>query len=256
MCELLGISAGKPVDVRNYLKTFYSHSVRHPHGWGLMRASDGAYEIIKEQVCASGSRILSGVVEKTQPQTNMLAHIRLATVGSVKYDNCHPFSGFDASGRRWTFMHNGTIYSAGTKLSKYHEEQVGDTDSERIFLYLMDELNREIILNDAPLNTEQRCRLIDRLTASLSPRNKLNLMIFDGEILYVHKNMRDTLVFRETENGVILSTAPLDSGTWEDLPMTRLFAYKDGKRVYEGAPHGNEFIPTLEYINAMAAMNI
>ena len=35
MCELLGISSAKPMDASGFLKEFYSHSVMHPHGWGL-----------------------------------------------------------------------------------------------------------------------------------------------------------------------------------------------------------------------------
>lgn len=255
MCELLGISAEKPIDARGYLKTFYSHSIRHPHGWGLMREAGGKTEIIKEPVCASGSRIISDAISKTELQTRLLAHIRLATVGARKYDNCHPFTGFDASGRRWTLIHNGTIYS-GVQLSKYLREQSGDTDSERIFLYLLEEINKVIILNDAPLSPEQRFHILDKAAVTLSPRNKLNLMIDDGEFLYVHKNMKDTLVYKETDGGIVFSTEPLDDGEWIQLPMTRLFVYKNGKCVFEGKKHDNEFIPTLEYITALDAMNI
>ena len=255
MCELFGISAKTPVDVRNYLKTFYSHSDRHPHGWGIMRAKDGKTEILKEPICALGSRILSRIIQKTEPQTNLLAHIRLATVGSIKYDNCHPYTGFDMSGRRWTLIHNGTIYS-GIQLARYLQEQTGDTDSERIFLYLIDEINKEMILNDAPLSADMRCRVVDRVVTQLSPRNKLNLMIYDGELLYVHKNMKDTLMYKEIKTGVIISTQAIDDGQWKQFPMTQMLAFKDGVCVFEGGIHGNEFIPTLEYITALAAMNI
>ena len=255
MCELFGISAKSPIDVREYLKTFYSHSVRHPHGWGIMREQDEKTEIIKEAVCASGSRIISQTICGTKPQTNLLAHIRLATVGGMKYDNCHPYTGFDASGRRWTLIHNGTIYS-GIHLAKYLSEQCGDTDSERIFLYLLDEIDKNIMLNNAPLTTIQRCRIIDKAAVTLAPRNKLNFMIYDGELLFVHKNMRNTLVYKETADGLIFSTQPLDDESWQQFPMTQVAAYKGGRLVFRGTPHNYEFIPTLEYITALDAMNI
>ena len=41
MCELLGISSEKEELVNEYLKTFYSHSDKHPHGWGLAYLYDG-----------------------------------------------------------------------------------------------------------------------------------------------------------------------------------------------------------------------
>ena len=255
MCELLSVCTKKPIDVQSYLKSFYSHSIRHPHGWGLMREKDDKVEIIKEPICASGSRIISEVIHKTEPQTNMLAHIRLATVGATKYDNCHPYTGFDTSGRRWTLIHNGTIYS-GTQLAKYLSEQSGDTDSERIFLYVLDEINKEITLSGAYLSITQRCRIIDKIAVQLSPRNKLNLMIYDGEILYVHKNMKDTLVYKKSDSGFIFSTLPLDDEQWEQFPMTQMIAFKDGERIFEGTAHKHEFIPTLECITALDAMNI
>jgi glutamine amidotransferase len=255
MCELFGLSAKTPVDVREYLKVFYSHSVRHPHGWGLMREAGNQIEIIKEPVCASGSRILSETIQKTLPQTNLLAHIRLATVGAKKYDNCHPYSGLDASGRTWTLIHNGTIYS-GVQLAKYLSEQTGDTDSERIFLYLIDEINSAIKKSNSPLSDSSRFEIVNNLAVTLSPRNKLNFMIYDGELLYVHKNMKDTLAYKKLENGIVFSTQPLDDDGWIQLPMTQTFAFKGGECVFEGEAHNHEFVPTLEYITALDAMNI
>lgn len=255
MCELFGISSAAPIDAGDYLRAFFSHSVHHPHGWGIFRELDGKHEIIKEPVRALGSRIIDSVIRKTPPQTNMLAHIRLATVGGTKYDNCHPYTGTDISGRQWTLIHNGTIYS-GTQLVKYLPKQVGDTDSERIFFYLIDEVNKAIKVNKAPLTPEQRFGIIDQLAAALSPRNKLNFMIYDGEILYVHKNMRNTLSYKRVGDGIVLSTEPLDDSGWTPLPMTRVIAYKNGQELLSGKSHGHEFIPTLEYITALDAMNI
>lgn len=255
MCELFGLSAHSPVNVRGYLNTFFSHSVRHPHGWGLMCKKDEKMKIIKESVCASKSHIINDIIHKTEPQTNLLAHIRLATVGATKYDNCHPFSGFDASGRHWTLIHNGTIYS-GMQLSKYLSDQSGDTDSERIFLYILDEINKAIILNNAPLSAKQRFHIIDKIAVILAPRNKLNFMLYDGELLYVHKNMKDTLVYKDIDNGIVFSTQPLDDEKWIQFPMTQLLTYKDGRLIFKGTRHGNEFIPTLEYITTLDAMNI
>lgn len=254
MCELFGASFSRETDIRDHLRKFYSHSVRHPHGWGLMRRSaDGLTEIIREPVRATGSRINSQVVEETPPQTTALAHIRLATVGTVKHDNCHPFTGFDAVGRRWTMIHNGTIYS-GRQLMSYLNTQSGDTDSERVFMYLMDKVRGSQRTGD--LSPEQRFRLIEDLTAELSPRNKLNLIIFDGELMYVHKNMKSTLYAKQLPDGYIFSTQPLDSEEWEDLPLARVLAYKNGEKVMESSRSSSVFVPNLDYINAMAAMNI
>ncbi len=256
MCELLGVCTKTAVDVHGYMKEFYSHSVRHPHGWGLMRKNEnGNIEIIKEPVCAAKSEILDGVINETSKQSVMLAHIRLATVGATKHTNCHPYTGIDASGRQWTLIHNGTIYS-GTQLAKYLDRQVGDTDSERIFLYLLDKINKAVSDKDAPLTAKERFNVINALVQELSPRNKLNLLIYDGELFYAHKNMQDTLYIKEIKEGVVISTTPLDEDVWQPFPMTELGAFKDGERVFTGDKHENIFVPTLEYITALDAMNI
>jgi glutamine amidotransferase len=38
--------------------------------------------------------------------------------------------------------------------------------------------------------------------------------------------------------------------------MTQTFAFKGGECVFEGEAHNHEFVPTLEYITALDAMNI
>lgn len=38
--------------------------------------------------------------------------------------------------------------------------------------------------------------------------------------------------------------------------MTQLCAFQDGKKVFEGAKHENIFVPALDYITEMGAMNI
>ncbi|MBQ8959772.1 MAG: class II glutamine amidotransferase [Ruminococcus sp.] len=254
MCELFGATFSEEVDIREYLRKFYKHSVRHPHGWGLMRrSSEGLTEIIREPVRATGSRSNSRVVEETVPQSAALAHIRLATVGAVKLANCHPFTGFDAFGRRWTMIHNGTIYS-GRQLMNYLNTQSGDTDSERVFMYLMDKIRDA--QRSGSLSPEQRFGIIEDLTEELSPRNKLNLIIYDGELMYVHKNMKSTLFAKALPKGHIFSTQPLDSDGWEDLPLAKVTAYSHGQKVMESSRTGSVFVPNLDYINAMAAMNI
>lgn len=80
-------------------------------------------------------------------------------------------------------------------------------------------------------------------------------MIFDGEILYIHKNMKNTLSYKELPEGKIFATTPLDE-QFVELPMCKLFAVKDGEFIFESKELTEEFVPTLEYISAMAAMNI
>lgn len=250
MCELLGFTSAHEKDVREYLKEFYSHGIQHPHGWGLMYEDKGERKVYREAVCSATSKTISGIIAEIPLQSSFLAHIRLATVGSIKAENCHPYSQTDNTGRCWTLIHNGTIYS-GRQLMKYLYTQTGDTDSERISLALLDEIN-----NKNPETAKQRFDIVDNFVVSLSKRNKLNLMIYDGELLYVHQNMKDTLYYKAENDSIVFSTKPLDNGNWKSYPMTQLCAFRAGKKVFEGTKHENIFVPTLEYITATDAINI
>lgn len=252
MCELFGFTSAKNTDITGYLSTFFSHSTMHPHGWGMMY-SDGGRQIVREAVCASESVILPEIMKVLPAQKTALAHIRFATVGSIAEENCHPFTGVDNSGREWTLIHNGTVFN-GRQPHRYSAVQTGNTDSERLFLALLDTVN-ERLSKSVPTERE-RFALISDFIADSAPRNKLNLMIYDGELLYVHKNLKNTLSFKRLDEGIVFSTTPLDNGTWVPFPMAQVIAYKNGQEIYRGERHKGVFTPTLEYITAMDAMYI
>lgn len=121
---------------------FAGHSVDHPNGWGIAIFCGKEVNIEKEPVAAYKSSYLKERLRTPLRASNMMAHIRFATRGHMAYENCHPFIKHDQTGRAWTFMHNGTIFSCPL-LSKYLYAQSGQTDSERILLYMIDQINAE-----------------------------------------------------------------------------------------------------------------
>ena len=251
MCELFGFSSSKGKHLQPYLQEFFSHSVRHPNGWGLATFENGIPKVRTEMVSAEKSKVLPAIVNSLPDSQNLLAHIRRATVGGVRQENCHPFVRSDNSGRIWTLMHNGTIFS-GNELNRYKERQNGDTDSERILLYLIDLVNQQMKERGSELCVSDRIHAVEHTVRELSYRNKLNLLIYDGSRLYVHVNMRDTLFVRQQDGGTMFSTVPLGPEGWEPLPLNSLLVYDEGKLVYQGENHRNEYIDvmgriTLEY---------
>lgn len=252
MCELFGFTSKDNTDISSYLRTFFTHSRQNPHGWGIMYENAGRV-ILKEPVSADESSFLSDVVDSLGSQKNLLAHIRFATVGSINEKNCHPFTGTDVSGREWTLIHNGTIFNSRHS-HRYCAVQSGNTDSERFFLSLIDVMNEHI--SRAVPNERERFEIINKFIVENAPRNKLNLMIYDGDMLYVHKNLKNTLCFKRLDDGIVFSTKPLDGGVWIPFPMAQVIAYKNGHEVYRGDRHKGVFVPSLEYITAMDAMYI
>ena len=253
MCELLGFTAAEPMDVSVYLKRFFSHSVRHPHGWGMMYESDGQRTILREPVRACDSTFLEAVIDSMEPQRVAMGHIRFATVGAIREVNCHPHTGCDLSGREWTLIHNGTVFN-GKLNYQYRGKQVGDTDSERLFLALLDDVNERI--RQGNMTEHERFLTVAQFIERIAPRNKLNLIIWDGELLYVHKNLKNTLSYKRVPEGCIFATQPLDDGTWIPFPIAQVIAYRNGEEVYRGDRHKGVYVPTLEYITAMDAMHI
>lgn len=240
MCEMLGVSSKERMRVDPYLNALVPHSAMHPHGWGIAVFYGNAVSLEKEPKTALASDYLASRLKHPVEAQNMIAHIRLATRGSMVYENCHPFIERDSADRAWTLAHNGTIFSSAL-LDRYKGVQQGSTDSERILcrlIHRMAELNGK---TEGKPDAKQRFDTVDALVLESAPRNKLNLLIFDGELLYVHTNMRDTLYVKKTDGAAVFATVPLDGGVWENVPMMCLQAYKDGELVYTGTQHSFEY---------------
>lgn len=242
MCEMFGISSKDNYQINDYLKEFYSHSVEHPHGWGLVCLEANEASIEKEPIQASKSQYLKERLTMPVEVTTAFAHIRYATVGHVEYRNCHPYSKKDASGRRWTLVHNGTIFDYAP-LNQYFRSQFGDTDSERILLYIIDRINDAQTAADGDLTVEERFKILDRIFVDMSKGNKLNLLLYDGDLVYVHTNYASSLYKLEREAQVFFSTQPLgrEKDAWQPVPFTTLMAYRQGEEAFCGTNHGNEY---------------
>ena len=58
MCEIFGFSSRDDFTANNFLKEFFSHSKKHPHGWGLACISRENALIEKESVKAIDSNYI------------------------------------------------------------------------------------------------------------------------------------------------------------------------------------------------------
>lgn len=240
MCELFGVSSAQKVRLNEPLKEFFSHSVNHPHGWGMATFYENSVSLEKEPIQASNSFYLKQRLRYKLEARNMIAHIRLATVGTMEYENSHPFVKRDNYERSWTLAHNGTIFDY-SKLNPYIQHQEGQTDSERILLYMITEINRKQTKKKRMLRAPERFALLDHLICDMAVGNKINLLIYDGELMYVHTNYANSLYINQSEETALLATVPLSEGNWEPVPFTTLCAYREGQRVFTGTNHGNEY---------------
>lgn len=241
MCELFAYNGKEKILLNSYLYKFYSHCDFNPHGYALA-LFDNKEEVLKEPVKAQESIKLKRKLSNPIESKKMMAHIRRTSGTAINAENTHPFVLSDKYNRTYFFQHNGTIYDCDF-LEKYRDLQKGSTDSERIFYYLIDRLNERT--ND---QSETRCHIIENAIKSVceNDRNKVNIMMYDGELFYVHMNFKHTLKYVHRKEGIIFSTKALTDEDWKVVTPTVLFAYKDGKQVYRGSAHQHMWIPLTE----------
>lgn len=243
MCELFGVSSSKKLYLNEFLTEFFSHGEKHPNGWGMAFFYDNAVSLEKQPESAHKSAYLKQRLQSKIEADNLIAHIRFATRGGIQYENTHPFVMRDKYNRSWTLAHNGTLFES-TVLSSLKSQKQGQTDSESILAYIVDQINAKE--SDGELTQEERFQVVQKIIKDITPENKVNVLIFDGELLYVHSNDHNSLYRRYQDKAVILSTSPLDHYKWECVPINTVLAYKDGNILYTGTPHQNTFIRTEE----------
>lgn len=237
MCELFGICSRDRVSVNALLKEFAGHSRQHPNGWGMAIFYGEGVSLEKEPLPAFQSSYLRERLRYPLEVTGMIAHIRLATRGAMDYVNCHPFVKRDYENRAWTLAHNGTIFDTAAT-QRYVHFQEGQTDSERILCLFIDRMNRRQKELKRVMTANERFSLLDELIGCIAPHNKLNLLFYDSEFLYVHTNYEKSLFVKQQRDTAIFATVPLDREDWEPVPMNTLLAYREGKCVYKGTNHG------------------
>ena len=158
------------------------------------------------------------------------------------HGRCYEFYQLSSvSSRRlqWSYMdimHNGTAFQ-DSMLEPYKHLCRGDTDSEAVFYFILDAINRAIKAKGRSLTKEERIPIIEERITHL-----------------VQGNMKGTLFYAQEGNTCSFMTVPVnDRQPWQQLPLNRLLVYRDGIRVYEGTDHQKEFFEEMgaPYIEAL-----
>lgn len=155
-----------------------------------------------------------------------LAHVRASTGGATSRVNCHPF----AFGR-WSFMHNGQIGGfdrlrrqlEGSISDQFYDLMEGTTDSELLFLMMLDEG-----LDTDPQGAAERAtaRAVETARrAGVSSTIRLTAAFSNGETLYAIRYATDafapTLYTAEVRgSGRCLVSEPFDreAPNWQAIP--------------------------------------
>ena len=102
MCQLLGVSSNKKVDIQFYHTRIPSQGKGQSPWLGVCFYQDGDWKIIKEPSSLSAKDIKDEQF-KFKSKT-IIGHVRFISCGSQSHLNTHPFKI-----NNWAFAHNGTV---------------------------------------------------------------------------------------------------------------------------------------------------
>jgi len=228
VCMLFGFNANRRFEVKNVLRNFFEYSCVHPDGWGLCTYWNKGLEpgIIKEAVPAYKSYMLMRMLEESVAGKTVIAHIRKKTFGQVSMKNTHPFKMAE-----WVLAHNGSVNIPEKYINGGDYRAAGETDSERILCYIMNNLQEQ---QDS--QNSNFINIIEKSILKLSNWGKLNLLLTNGDMMFVHSNVRETLYYAYVATGAVtFCTKPiLSSLDWQEVPNNKVLVFRDGALVYEG----------------------
>jgi predicted glutamine amidotransferase len=190
MCQLFGLSCNAPSDVRFSFTGFSARGGRtdeHADGFGLAFHDGATCRLFVDADRASDSALASFLRSHPIRARTVLAHIRKATQGAVQLSNSHPFVR-EWKGRHWSFCHNGDLKGFKPKLGGSFTP-VGDTDSERAFCWIMQELRKRYRALQSP-SWQQLVPSLAELVEHIGRHGSFNFLLSDGQALYVHGSTR------------------------------------------------------------------
>ncbi|GBU18370.1 MULTISPECIES: class II glutamine amidotransferase [Methylobacterium] len=252
MCELLGMSANVPTDIRfSFAALARRGGETGPHvdGWGIAFYEGGrgcrSFHDPEPSARSELAKLLRNYAIKSRV---VVAHVRKANRGRVSLENTHPFSR-ELWGRRWTFAHNGQLRGV-KKLPLGGFRPVGSTDSEHAFCWMLGRLQAR--WRDAP-KAEGLERAVAELCAELHGLGVFNMLMTDSRTLYAHCGKRLCYITRRAPFGiatlidedwrvdfaqetterdvvsVVATQALTRDETWTEIPRGRMICLRDGE---------------------------
>ena len=181
MCQLLGMNANTPTDVCFSFTGLAQRADEHKDGFGIAFFEDRGLRTFVDHHSARASPVAELVKRYPIKSDNVIAHIRKATQGRVALENTHPFVR-ELWGRYWVFAHNGDLKAFQPRLHAAFRP-VGETDSERAFCWLMQELAKAHA--SVPSVTELSHTLRE-LMPQIAAHGVFNGLLSNGQALWAH----------------------------------------------------------------------
>lgn len=208
MCELLGMSANVPTDIRFSFAALARRGGEtgpHADGWGITFYEGRGCRSFHDPEPSARSELAKLLRRYPIKSRIVVAHVRKANRGRVSLENTHPFSR-ELWGRRWTFAHNGQLKGV-KRLPLGRFEPVGTTDSEHAFCWMLSQLQERFPKAPRAATLEAA---IAGYALTLSALGVFNMLLTDSRVLYAHCGKRLCYLTRRAPFG----TATLIDEDW------------------------------------------
>ncbi|RKZ35546.1 MAG: class II glutamine amidotransferase [Gammaproteobacteria bacterium] len=253
MCELLGMSANVPTDIRFSFTGLMQRGGRtgpHRDGWGIAFYEGRGCRTFHDPRPGADSEVARLVQRYPIKSRNVVSHIRRASHGRVCLENTHPFVR-EFWGRNWSFAHNGRLRGIKKWPLAYYRP-VGTTDSEHAFCWLLGKLRERY--PDPPRAQRRLQQELHSLCLQLAELGTFNILMSDATNLFAFCTTRLCSLTRKAPFGVaklidaemavdfveettpddvvtVIATRPLTANeVWEPLPPRSLVVFRDGLR--------------------------
>ncbi|WP_349927431.1 class II glutamine amidotransferase [Acinetobacter sp. A1-4-2] len=260
MCQLLGMNCATPTDVTFSFRGFSQRAgitSDHCDGFGIAFFEDKACRLFVDNQSAVESPIAELIRNYPIKSRNVIAHIRKATQGKINLENSHPFSR-ELWGRQWIFAHNGDLHDFNPTLSGRFTP-VGNTDSERAFCYLLDQLVLKFGYHEPKL--DQVFDLLAEVSPKIAEHGTFNFCLSNGQALFTYAITKLHWLVREypfkpaqlidldvevdfsqvttpEDRVAIITTEPLTQNeTWNAFVPGEMILFQDGRPVRKQQTH-------------------
>jgi predicted glutamine amidotransferase len=190
---MLGMMGVPPLPVKEALNAFYPLCTEgcvmnnmkpgHLDGWGASGFKENrAVYFGRETLPANESRDeFNQAVDRARKSETpvVIAHFRKVAGSPTGISNTHPFHWRD-----WVFAHDGTIFGAEASLPLNETAPYGETDSERFFLWIWEQVH-------ATADPTAALAALLKKSRETLVFSSLNFLMSDGQTLWAYRDFGD-----------------------------------------------------------------
>lgn len=252
MCQLLGMNCATPTDIDFSFRGFSQRAgvtADHCDGFGIAFFEDKACRLFVDNQSAVSSPIAEFIRNYPIKSRNVIAHIRKATQGKINLENSHPFMR-ELWGRQWVFAHNGDLLDFKPQLQGRFQP-VGDTDSERAFCFILEQLS--LRFGAVQPSLDALSEVLAQIVPSIAEHGTLNFCLSNGQALFSYATTKLHWLVREypfqharlidvdveidfstvttpEDRVAVITTEPLtENESWQAYQPGEMIVFKDGK---------------------------